>query len=111
MKSIIDYINEEKKYRYSYSIVLKNKKILDGNVDKLTDIKNELRGYDKRDITYLEILSPVQKDYILYPVLCGGDKEWYYKLYSERKNIKDISLDREKMHYMDINELIDDLGL
>ena len=43
--------------------------------------------------------------------MCGGDKEWYYKLYSERKNITDTKLDKEKMHFMDLNEIIDDLEL
>lgn len=111
MKSLTQYINENLKARYSYSIVLKNKKVLDGQVEKLTDIKNELKGYNKRDITYIEILNPLEDDFILYPVMCGGDKEWYYKLYSERKNITDTKLDKEKMHFMDLNEIIDDLEL
>lgn len=111
MKSLITYINENKKVQYSYSIVLKNKKILDGQVEKLSDLKNELKNYNKRDITYIEILNPLEDDFILYPVMCGGDKEWYYKLYSERKNITDTKLDREKMHYKDLNEIIDDLEL
>lgn len=111
MKSLITYINENKKVQYSYSIVLKNKKILDGQVEKLSDLKNELKNYNKRDITYIEILNPLEDDFILYPVMCGGDKEWYYKLYSERKNITDNKLDREKMHYKDLNEIIDDLEL
>jgi hypothetical protein len=97
--------------QYSYSIVLKDKKILDGQVEKLSDLKNELKNYNKRDITYIEILNPLEDDFILYPVMCGGDKEWYYKLYSERKNITDNKLDREKMHYKDLNEIIDDLEL
>lgn len=50
MKSLITYINENKKVQYSYSIVLKNKKILDGQVEKLYDLKNELKNYNKRDI-------------------------------------------------------------
>lgn len=111
MKSLITYINENKKVQYSYSIVLKNKKILDGQVEKLSDLKNELKNYNKRDITYIEILNPLEDDFILYPVMCGGDKEWYYKLYSERKNITDNKLDREKMHYKDLNEIIDELEL
>lgn len=111
MKSLVDYINENKNVQYSYSIVLKDKKILDGQVEKLSDLKNELKNYNKRDITYIEILNPLEDDFILYPVMCGGDKEWYYKLYSERKNITDNKLDREKMHYKDLNEIIDDLEL
>lgn len=111
MKSLVDYINENKNVQYSYSIVLKDKKILDGQVEKLSDLKNELKNYNKRDITYIEILNPLEDDFILYPVMCGGDKEWYYKLYSERKNITDTKLDREKMHYKDLNEIIDDLEL
>lgn len=111
MKSLVDYINENKNAQYSYSIVLKDKKILDGQVEKLSDLKNELKNYNKRDITYIEILNPLEDDFILYPVMCGGDKEWYYKLYSERKNITDNKLDREKMHYKELNEIIDDLEL
>jgi hypothetical protein len=111
MKSLITYINENKKVQYSYSIVLKNKKILDGQVEKLSYLKNELKNYNKRDITYIEILNPLEDDFILYPVMCGGDKEWYYKLYSERKNITDTKLDREKMQYKDLNKIIDDLEL
>ena len=111
MKSLVAYINENKNVQYSYSIVLKDKKILDGQVEKLSDLKNELKNYNKRDITYIEILNPLEDDFILYPVMCGGDKEWYYKLYSERKNITDTKLDREKMHYKDLNEIIDDLEL
>ena len=90
---------------------MKDKKILDGQVEKLSDLKNELKNYNKRDITYIEILNPLEDDFILYPVMCGGDKEWYYKLYSERKNITDTKLDKEKMHYKDLNEIIDDLEL
>ena len=111
MKSLVTYINENKNVQYSYSIVLKDKKILDGQVEKLSELKNELKSYNKRDITYIEILNPLEDDFILYPVMCGGDKEWYYKLYSERKNITDTKLDREKMHYKDLNEIIDDLEL
>lgn len=111
MKSLVVYINENKNAQYSYSIVLKDKKILDGQVEKLSDLKNELKNYNKRDITYIEILNPLKDDFILYPVMCGGDKEWYYKLYSERKNITDTKLDREQMHFMDLNEIIDDLEL
>ena len=111
MKSLVVYINENKDVQYSYSIVLKAKKILDGQVEKLSDLKNELKNYNKRDITYIEILNPLEDDFILYPVMCGGDKEWYYKLYSERKNITDTKLDRERMHYKDLNEIIDDLEL
>jgi hypothetical protein len=111
MKSLVVYINENKDVQYSYSIVLKDKKILDGQVEKLSDLKNELKNYNKRDITYIEILNPLEDDFILYPVMCGGDKEWYYKLYSERKNITDTKLDRERMHYKDLNEIIYDLEL
>lgn len=112
MKSLLKYILESSnKTQYEFSVVFKDKKIIEDETMDLNEIKDKLKDYDGNDITYIEILDPSKEKYKLYPVMMGGDKDWYYELHNERKVIKDIELDNNKMNYKPLTDILKDLKI
>lgn len=110
--SLDNYIIENKdKIQYEFSIVFKDKKIIEDEVIDLNTIKDKIKDYNVNDITYIEILDPTKEKYKLYPVMMGGDKDWYYELYNERKIIKDIELDNDKMNYKPLTDILKELKI